>query len=78
MNHNAKNVGDLLAQGGIALQILTIQGICAIDGGILLLRDGRIAGAIGVSGMLPQQDAQVAEAGAAVFNNLSKGNLPPV
>ncbi|HEX7060908.1 MAG TPA: heme-binding protein [Woeseiaceae bacterium] len=55
---------DALAQGHVHLRLLTVPGIAAIDGGIPLLREGRIVGAIGVAGMLPQQDAQVAQAGA--------------
>ena len=36
-------------------------------GGILLTRDGEVAGAIGVSGGTVDQDQQVAEAGVAAF-----------
>jgi len=41
-------------------------GVTAIEGGELILIDGRIAGAIGVSGVTSAQDGQVARAGAAV------------
>lgn len=58
---------EALALGNLHLRLLTVPGIAAIDGGIPLLRDGRIVGAIGVAGMLPQQDAQVAQAGAAAY-----------
>lgn len=61
---------DALAQGGLALRLLTISDVTAVDGGVPLLRDGRIVGAIGVAGMLPQQDAAVASAGAAVLHGL--------
>ena len=60
---------DSLALGGIHLRNLALRGLCAVDGGIPLLKDGRIVGGIGVSGMLPQQDAQVAQAGAAALEN---------
>lgn len=59
-----KAVEDALAQGGLSLRLLTVPNISAIDGGIPLLRDGKIVGAIGVAGMAPSQDAQVAQAGA--------------
>ena len=36
-------------------------------GGIPLMRDGEVAGAIGVSGGTVEQDQEVAEAGAAAF-----------
>lgn len=68
-----KAVEDALSQGGLALRLLTVPSICAIDGGIPLLRDGKIVGAIGVAGMLPQQDAQVAQAGADAFHGATKG-----
>ena len=41
-------------------------GVIAVEGGELILIDGRIAGAIGVSGASSAQDGQVARAGAAV------------
>lgn len=58
---------EALSQGGLGLRLLTLSNLAAVDGGLPLLRDGKIAGAIGVAGMLPQQDAQVASAGAAAF-----------
>ena len=36
-------------------------------GGVPLLRDGKVIGAIGVSGGLGKQDQAVAEAGSAVI-----------
>lgn len=45
--------------------VLTL-GVTAVEGGELILIDGRIAGAIGVSGATSAQDGQVARAGAAV------------
>jgi glc operon protein GlcG len=60
---------DALSKGELNLRLLTLPGITAVDGGIPLLRDGKIVGAIGVSGMLPQQDAQVASAGAAAYHD---------
>jgi uncharacterized protein GlcG (DUF336 family) len=64
-----KAVQDAISQGGLALRMLTIPNLCGIEGGIPLLKDGKIVGAIGVSGALAQQDSQVAEAGAAAFHN---------
>jgi uncharacterized protein GlcG (DUF336 family) len=42
-----------------------LQGAVPYEGGVPILVDGKIIGAIGVSGMLPQQDGQVANAGAS-------------
>jgi len=55
---------DALAGGALGQRLLAIPGLCAIDGGLPLMAEGRIVGGIGVAGMLPSQDAQVAAAGA--------------
>ena len=41
--------------------------VVTFAGGIPLMRDGEVAGAIGVSGGTVEQDQEVAEAGAAAF-----------
>lgn len=58
---------DALAQGGIHLRLLGMTNLTPLDGGIPLVVDGRIVGAIGVSGMQSTQDAQVAQAGAGAL-----------
>jgi uncharacterized protein GlcG (DUF336 family) len=58
---------DALAAGGEGLRILGLQGATPIDGGIPLLSDGKIVGAIGVSGATSAQDGQCAKAGADSF-----------
>jgi glc operon protein GlcG len=58
---------DILAAGGDGLRILTLQGVTAVEGGIPLVMDGKIVGAIGVSGAASSQDAQCAKAGADVL-----------
>ncbi len=56
---------DGVAAGGVGLRLLSVDGVCVIEGGLPLLDDsGRIVGAIGVSGAAAAQDVQVAEAGA--------------
>jgi uncharacterized protein GlcG (DUF336 family) len=57
---------DLVAQGGIGLRTLALRGATPLEGGIPLVRDGKIVGAIGVSGGSSAQDGQVAKAGAEV------------
>ena len=54
---------EILASGGEELRLLTMQGVIALEGGIPLVQEGKIIGAIGVSGMLPIYDSQVAVAG---------------
>src|SRR5271168_1989017 len=58
---------DVLAGGGDGLRILSLKGVVAVEGGIPLVMDGKIVGAIGVSGATSAQDAQCAKAGADVL-----------
>jgi len=55
---------DALAKGAENWRILTLSGVVAAEGGIPLVIDGKIVGAIGVSGMTSAQDNQCAKAGA--------------
>jgi uncharacterized protein GlcG (DUF336 family) len=55
---------DLVAQGGLGLRTLALRGASPLEGGIPLVADGKIIGAIGVSGATSVQDGQVAKAGA--------------
>lgn len=55
---------DILAAGGSGLRVLGLPGALALEGGIPPLLDGKIVGAIGVSGATSTQDAQCAKAGA--------------
>jgi uncharacterized protein GlcG (DUF336 family) len=57
-----KALQDLIAQGGANLRLLNI-GYSVLEGGIPIVVDGKIIGAIGVSGVTSQQDAQIAQAG---------------
>jgi glc operon protein GlcG len=59
-----KALEDLIAKG--TLTYLTLDGIMAIEGGVPILQDGKIIGAIGVSGGSAAQDGEVARAGAAM------------
>ena len=54
---------DALAAGGAGLRILTLRGANAVEGGVPLMADGKIIGAIGVSGGSAEQDGVVAKAG---------------
>ena len=58
---------DALAAGGDGLRILRIQGATPVEGGIPLVSDGKIVGAIGVSGGTSAQDGQCAKASADAF-----------
>jgi glc operon protein GlcG len=58
---------DTLAAGGDGLRLLSLKGVVASEGGIPLVMDGKIVGAIGVSGGTSPQDGQCAKAGADVL-----------
>jgi uncharacterized protein GlcG (DUF336 family) len=55
---------DVLAAGGEGLRVLGLEGAVPVEGGLPLLMDGKIVGAIGVSGGTSQQDGVSAKAGA--------------
>jgi glc operon protein GlcG len=55
---------DLVGQGGPNLRLLRLAGASPLEGGIPLVIDGKIVGAVGVSGAASEQDAQVAKVGA--------------
>ena len=49
------------------MRLLALKDITPLQGGLLVELDGKIVGAIGVSGALSAQDEQVAAAGAAAL-----------
>ena len=55
---------DGVAAGGEGLRLLRLTGAIPIDGGVPIIVDGKIIGAVGVSGGSGDQDGQVAKAGA--------------
>lgn len=54
---------DRLAAGGAGLAVLGLEGAVPLDGGLPIVVDGKIIGAIGVSGGTGEQDGQIAKAG---------------
>lgn len=60
-----KALQDGIAQGGANLRLLAVKGITPLEGGVPIVVDGKVIGAIGVSGVTSSQDADVAMAGAA-------------
>jgi glc operon protein GlcG len=47
--------------------LLTLDDICAVEGGLPILKGGKIIGAIGVSGGTVQEDGQIALAGVSAL-----------
>lgn len=60
-----KALEDAVAGGGAGLRLLALKNVTPLEGGELIMQDGKIIGAIGVSGVASGQDAQVARAGVA-------------
>jgi glc operon protein GlcG len=58
---------DALASGGAGMRVLGLEGAVPVEGGVPIIADGKIVGAIGVSGANSDQDGQCAVAGAAVI-----------
>jgi glc operon protein GlcG len=58
---------DALAGGGAGLRVLGLEGAVPVEGGVPIISDGKIIGAIGVSGANSDQDGQCALAGAAAI-----------
>ena len=55
---------DAVAAGGEGLRLLRLTSAIPIEGGVPIIVDGKLIGAIGVSGGTGTQDSQVAAAGA--------------
>ncbi len=65
-----KSFEDAVAGGRNA--ILKLPGALPVEGGVPLMIDGVVLGAIGVSGATSAQDGQVAAAGVKVFEKMAK------
>jgi uncharacterized protein GlcG (DUF336 family) len=65
MKRPTKALEDAVAGGRTVM--LAVDGITPLEGGVPVMLDGRVIGAVGVSGVTSQQDAQVAQAGAAAL-----------
>ena len=57
-----KTFQDSVEKGGIGLRVMTLRGAMPVDGGVPLLVDGKIVGALGISGGTAEQDGQCCEA----------------
>jgi glc operon protein GlcG len=60
----SKAFEDAVGGGGIGLRTLGLRGATPYEGGVPIFVDGKLIGAIGVSGVTPPQDGQIANAGA--------------
>ena len=58
-----KVLDDAISGGGAGLRFLALKDIVPLEGGLPIVMDGKIVGAIGVSGVLSAQDALIGRAG---------------
>ncbi len=63
-----KSIEEAIVGGRTVM--LTLPGATPIEGGLPLLHEERVVGAIGVSGVQSSQDAQIAQAGVEVAAKL--------
>ena len=66
----SKDFEDQITNGRTAS--LVLPGATPLQGGLPLVFDGKVIGAIGVSGNTPQEDEDIAKAGAASFEASDK------
>ena len=65
MKRPTKALEDAVAGGRTVF--LAVDGLVPLEGGVPITVEGRVVGAVGVSGVTSQQDAQVAQAGIAAL-----------
>jgi uncharacterized protein GlcG (DUF336 family) len=60
---------DAVAGGGAGIRVLALEGAMPLEGGVPLLKGGKLVGAIGLSGDLSENDGRCAAAGAAAVKD---------
>jgi glc operon protein GlcG len=58
-----KVLDEAISSGGAGVRFLALKDITPLEGGFPLVLDGKIVGAIGVSGVLSGQNSQIGQAG---------------
>jgi uncharacterized protein GlcG (DUF336 family) len=58
-----KVMQDMLASGGAGVRVLRLRGAIPVEGGLPLISEGKIIGAIGLSGDSSENDGRCAQAG---------------
>jgi glc operon protein GlcG len=59
-----KTFQDTVAGGGEGLRVLRLTGVIPIEGGVPIIVDGKLVGAVGASGGSGDQDSHTAQSGA--------------
>jgi uncharacterized protein GlcG (DUF336 family) len=58
---------DAVAGGGAGLRMLGLKGAVPVEGGIPIIVDGKVIGAVGASGGTSDEDGKTAQAGASAM-----------
>jgi uncharacterized protein GlcG (DUF336 family) len=66
VRRETKAFEDQINGGRVAFLSAPLEGV--LEGGVPIVKDGQCLGAVGVSGVLPAQDAQIARAGIAALD----------
>ena len=62
-----KALQDALAGGGAGLRVMMLRGAIPVEGGLPIVVQGKIVGAIGLSGDTSDHDGQCAQAGVSAI-----------
>ncbi len=62
-----KALQDALASGGAGVRVMALQDAVPVEGGVPIVSEGKIIGAIGVSGDSSDHDGICAQAGAVII-----------
>jgi glc operon protein GlcG len=63
---STKDLENLIARDGLA-HVMTLPNVTAVEGGLPVIHNGEVIGAIGISGVTSAQDGIIAAAGVASF-----------
>ncbi|MGI4901909.1 MAG: GlcG/HbpS family heme-binding protein, partial [Janthinobacterium lividum] len=61
----SKSYEQIVGQGRVAF--LSVPSVTALEGGVPIIVEGQVIGAVGVSGVRSEQDAEIARAGIAAL-----------
>ncbi|MEW4490801.1 heme-binding protein [Thalassoglobus sp. JC818] len=68
---STKAFEDRVAEGGVNLKLLRLPGGLPMEGGLPIIVDQKLIGAIGVSGVTSTQDGMIAQAGIDAISTLN-------
>ena len=58
---------DAVEKGGVGLRVFALKGAVPVEGGLPIMMDGKLVGALGLSGDTSEHDGQCAAAGVAAL-----------